>query len=76
MPARHDVAGGRLLLAGIDELIALGLDYCVVAVSTIYHEQIALAFAAAGIHAPIQKPVTQLTHRRPARSAASSPPKD
>jgi UDP-N-acetylglucosamine 3-dehydrogenase len=57
----HDVAGGRPLLPGIDELIALGLDYCVVAVPTIYHEQIALALAAAGIHALIEKPVTHDT---------------
>lgn len=57
----HDVAGGRPLLPDIDELIALELDYCVVAVPTIYHEQIALVLAAAGIHALIQKPVTHDT---------------
>lgn len=54
----HGVAGGRPLLQGVDELIALGLDYCVVAVPTVYHEAIALALAEAGVHALIEKPVT------------------
>lgn len=54
----HGVAGGRPLLQSVDELIALGLDYCVVAVPTVYHEDIALALADAGVHALIEKPVT------------------
>jgi predicted dehydrogenase len=57
----HGVAGGRPLVQGIEALIGLGLDYCVVAVPTIYHEQIALALAEAGIPALIEKPVTHDT---------------
>ena len=54
----HGVAGGRPLLTSVDELIALGLDYCVVAVPTVHHELVALALADAGVHALIEKPVT------------------
>ncbi|OIQ93348.1 scyllo-inositol 2-dehydrogenase [mine drainage metagenome] len=54
----HGVAGGRPLCQGIEDLIALGLDYCVVAVPTMHHEMIALALADAGVHALIEKPVT------------------
>lgn len=57
----HGVAGGRPLVASIEELIELGLDYCVVALPTIYHEDTALALADAGIHALIEKPVTHDT---------------
>ncbi|HZL06999.1 MAG TPA: Gfo/Idh/MocA family oxidoreductase, partial [Coriobacteriia bacterium] len=45
----HGIAGGRPLVASIEELIALGLDYCVVALPTIYHEQAGLALADAGV---------------------------
>ena len=53
----HGVASGRDVYATVEELIALGLDYCVVAVPTIYHEEIGLALAAAGVHALIEKPL-------------------
>lgn len=69
----HGVAGGRPLVASIEELIALGLDYCVVALPTIYHEQAGLALADAGIHALIEKPLTHDTEsaRRVADAFAS-----
>ncbi len=57
----HGVARGRPLLSGIDELIAQGLDYCMVAVPTAYHLQIGLALAEAGVHALIEKPLAQDT---------------
>ncbi|MGN6723799.1 MAG: Gfo/Idh/MocA family protein [Marmoricola sp.] len=57
----HNVAGGRPLHATIEDLIAENLDYCMVAVPTIYHEEIALALAAAGVHAMIEKPLAQDT---------------
>jgi UDP-N-acetylglucosamine 3-dehydrogenase len=57
----HGIAAGRPLVQGIEELIALGLDYCVVAVPTIYHERLALALADAGIHTLLEKPVTHDT---------------
>ncbi len=57
----HDVAKGRPLHSTIDELIAQRLDYCMVAVPTIYHEEVALALAEAGVHAMIEKPLAQDT---------------
>ncbi|MEO6143055.1 MAG: Gfo/Idh/MocA family oxidoreductase, partial [Dermatophilaceae bacterium] len=44
----HGVAGGRPLLKSVEELIAAGIDYCMVAVPTIYHEPVGLALAEAG----------------------------
>jgi UDP-N-acetylglucosamine 3-dehydrogenase len=57
----HDVAGGRPLLQNVEELIAVGIDYCMVAVPTVYHEPVGLALAEAGIHAMIEKPLAQNT---------------
>jgi UDP-N-acetylglucosamine 3-dehydrogenase len=53
----HGVAGGRSVLGSIDELIETGIDYCMVAVPTIYHEEVGLKLAAAGVHAIIEKPL-------------------
>jgi predicted dehydrogenase len=55
----HQVAGDRPVLGTVEELLESGLDYCVVAVPTAYHEQIGLALAAAGVHALIEKPLAQ-----------------
>src|SRR5450631_551950 len=55
------VAGGRPLVQSIEELIELGLDYCMVAVPTIYHLEIGLALADAGVHAMIEKPLAHDT---------------
>jgi predicted dehydrogenase len=53
----HHVAGGRPLLASVEELIAAGIDYCMVAVPTAFHEEVGCALAAAGVHAMIEKPL-------------------
>ncbi|WP_396837216.1 Gfo/Idh/MocA family protein [Mobilicoccus sp.] len=53
----HGVAKGRPLLSSIDELIAAELDYCMVAVPTAFHVDVALALADAGVHAMIEKPL-------------------
>lgn len=53
----HSVAGGRVVLSNIDELVAQGIDYCMVAVPTVYHEEVALKLADAGVHAIIEKPL-------------------
>jgi predicted dehydrogenase len=53
----HGVAGDRPLLASVEDLIAAGIDYCVVAVPTAYHEPVGLVLAAAGVHAMIEKPL-------------------
>ncbi len=57
----HGVAGGRPLLGSVEELIAQGIDYCMVAVPTVHHEPIGLALAEAGVHALIEKPLAQDT---------------
>lgn len=53
----HSVANGLLVLRDVEELLAVGLDYCVVAVPTVFHEDVGLALAAAGVHALIEKPL-------------------
>lgn len=53
----HGVAGDRPLLCSLEELVAAGLDYCVVAVPTGQHESVGLALAKAGVHALIEKPL-------------------
>jgi UDP-N-acetylglucosamine 3-dehydrogenase len=57
----HAVAGGRPLVQSIEELISLRLDYCMVAVPTIYHLEIGLALADVGVHAMIEKPLAHDT---------------
>lgn len=57
----HGVAKGRPLCSSVEELIEHKLDYCMVAVPTIYHEPVATALAAAGVHAMIEKPLAQDT---------------
>lgn len=57
----HGVSGGRPVEESIEALIGHRLDYCMVAVPTIYHEQIGLALAEAGVHTMIEKPLAQDT---------------
>ncbi|MBO3143058.1 Gfo/Idh/MocA family protein [Dermatophilus congolensis] len=57
----HDIAQGRPLVNSIEELLAHNLDYCMVAVPTVYHLEIGLALAEAGVHALIEKPLAQDT---------------
>ncbi|MDI2132258.1 Gfo/Idh/MocA family protein [Yinghuangia seranimata] len=55
----HGVAVGVPLCRTVEELLALGLDYCVVAAPTACHEELGLALAAAGVHALVEKPLAQ-----------------
>jgi UDP-N-acetylglucosamine 3-dehydrogenase len=55
----HNVAGTLPLLGTVEELIEAGIDYCMVAVPTQYHEEVGLKLAAAGVHAMIEKPLAQ-----------------
>lgn len=55
------VAQGRTVVASVEELIALGIDYAMVAVPTIYHLEIGKQLAAAGIHAMVEKPLSHDT---------------
>ena len=57
----YGVAGQLDVMQDIDALIGVGLDYCVVAVPTAYHEEIGLALAAAGVHALVEKPLAKDT---------------
>lgn len=53
----HGVAPGHDVHSTVNELIEIGIDYCVVAVPTIYHEEVGMALAVAGVHALIEKPL-------------------
>lgn len=55
---RFGVAGDRPVLSSIEELISEGIDYCMVAVPTGFHEEVALALAESGVHALIEKPLS------------------
>lgn len=70
----HGVAGGRPVLPSVEELLELGLDYCVVAVPTALHEDVGLELAAAGVHALIEKPLAQdvMSARKLAEAFAGS----
>lgn len=46
------------VVAAIDDLLALGVDYCVLAAPTMVHAEIGHALAEAGVHALIEKPLT------------------
>ncbi|RKS71475.1 putative dehydrogenase [Motilibacter peucedani] len=53
----HGVAGELEVLASVEALIEVGIDMCVVAVPTRFHEPVALALAAAGVHTLVEKPL-------------------
>ena len=55
----YGAAGPLPILSSIEELIAVGLDMCVVAVPTVYHEHVGLTLAEAGVHALVEKPLAQ-----------------
>jgi predicted dehydrogenase len=48
---------GAPVVPDVEALIALGLDYCVVATPTASHESVGTALAEAGVHALIEKPL-------------------
>ncbi|OJX64687.1 MAG: dehydrogenase, partial [Micrococcales bacterium 73-13] len=56
-PNVPEAVEGRPVVRDLDELIALGIDYAVVAAPTVYHLEIGQRLADAGIHALIEKPV-------------------
>ena len=57
----HGVADTLQVLPNIEALIEQKLDYVVVATPTVYHEEIGLALAEAGVHALIEKPLAKDT---------------
>jgi UDP-N-acetylglucosamine 3-dehydrogenase len=57
----NDIAQGRPVVKTVAELISLGIDYAVVAAPTIYHLEIGVELAGAGVHAMIEKPLSHDT---------------
>jgi UDP-N-acetylglucosamine 3-dehydrogenase len=55
---RHGVAGAVPVMRDVEELIAAGIDYCMVAIPTALHEEVGLTLAASGVHALVEKPLT------------------
>ena len=53
----HGAAPGYEALPNVEALIEAGLDYCVVAVPTAFHRDVALALAEAGVHTLVEKPL-------------------
>jgi predicted dehydrogenase len=56
-PRARSAARSITAVAGLDELIALGLDMCVIASPTLTHTNVGLRLAAAGVHTLIEKPL-------------------
>lgn len=50
-------AQGRKVVSSLDELIAMKIDYAMIAVPTVYHLETGLQLAEAGINALIEKPL-------------------
>lgn len=55
----HGVAKGRPVGSSVEEIIAAGVDYCMVATPTATHEEVGLALADAGVHVMIEKPLAK-----------------
>jgi predicted dehydrogenase len=45
------------VLNSVDEVIKLGVDYCIISSPTAFHEEIALQLIAQGIHFLVEKPI-------------------
>lgn len=56
---RHGAADGCSIHADVDQLIAQGIDMCVVSVPTATHLEVGLRLADAGVHALIEKPLAE-----------------
>ncbi|MET9117529.1 Gfo/Idh/MocA family oxidoreductase [Streptomyces longwoodensis] len=54
---KYGAAQGAPVLNTVEELIALGIDYAVVACPTALHEEVGLQLAEAGVCALVEKPV-------------------
>lgn len=58
----NDVAQGRPVVKTIAELVALRIDYAIVAVPTVYHLEIAKELVNSGVHSLLEKPLSHDTH--------------
>lgn len=57
----YGVAGDLEVLPDVSALIDAGIDAAMVAVPTIYHEDVAIALAKAGVHTMVEKPIAATT---------------
>ncbi|TRY17798.1 Gfo/Idh/MocA family oxidoreductase [Tessaracoccus rhinocerotis] len=57
----HGVAGSLEVKSSVEELIAEGVEYVVVATPTATHEEVGTKLAEAGVHALIEKPLAKET---------------
>jgi predicted dehydrogenase len=55
----YGAADGMEVLPDVESLIAVGIDYCMVAVPTALHDEVGLTLAAAGVHTMIEKPLAR-----------------
>jgi UDP-N-acetylglucosamine 3-dehydrogenase len=55
--AKREVPGQTAVVDDVDALLALGIDYAVVAAPTTLHLAIGTSLAAAGVHALVEKPL-------------------
>jgi predicted dehydrogenase len=55
----YGAADGMEVLPDVESLIAVGIDYCMVAVPTAFHDEVGLTLAAAGVHTMIEKPLAR-----------------
>jgi UDP-N-acetylglucosamine 3-dehydrogenase len=53
----HGAASGHEVFPSVEELLDRGVDYCVIAVPTAFHEDVAATLADAGVHALVEKPL-------------------
>ena len=60
-PSAPDTVEDRPVVADLDDLLALGIDYAVVAAPTVFHLDIGRRLAEAGVHALIEKPLASTT---------------
>ncbi len=56
-PTVPDTVFNAPVIRDLDELLALGIDYAVVAAPTVYHLEMGTRLAEAGVHALMEKPV-------------------
>jgi predicted dehydrogenase len=57
MGDQHGAVGRSQVLGSVEEALAAGIDYAVLAVPTAFHEKVGLQLADAGVHVLIEKPL-------------------
>jgi len=67
---KFGVARDLEVLPDVESMIAVGLDIAMVAVPTAFHEDAALALAAAGVHTMVEKPIANTSEEGAAMTRA------